>query len=121
MARVTPVRFTGVLLLCRFVAVFDFEPPVGGAAYVARLWPGMTGGEQSSYPAVVGHAIFAPSVLAALPLDSVIVLIDWLGCGALGACLHLRRPFCLLLSLLFPVFLPRQPQNLQAELLRYAV
>ena len=111
MARVTPVRFTGVLLLCRVVAVFDFEPPVGGSAYVARLWLGVAGGEQSSYPAVVGHAIFAPSVLAALPLDSVIVLIDWLGCGALGARLH-RRPFCLLLSLLFPVFLPRQPQNL---------
>ena len=93
MARVAPVRFTGVLLLCRFVAVFDLESPVGGSAYVARLWLGVAGGEQSSNPAVIGHALFAPSVLASLPLDSVIVLIKRLARGALGARLHLRCSF----------------------------
>ena len=93
MARVPPVAFTGVLLLCRFVAVFDLQPPVGGSAYVARLWLGVAGGEQSSNPAVIGHALFAPSVLAALPLDSVIVLIKGLARGALGAGLHLRCSF----------------------------
>ena len=110
MAGMAPVALTGVLDLCRFVAVFDFEPPVGGSAYVARLWLGVAGGEQSSNPAVIGHALFAPSVLAALPLDSVIVLIKRLARGALGARLH-RCPF-LSLSPLFPVLLPRQPQNL---------
>ena len=88
MARMTPVRFTGVLLLCRFVAVFDLEPPVGGSAYVARLGLGVAGGEQSSNPAVIGHALFAPSVLALLPLDPVMVLIKGLARGALGARLH---------------------------------
>ena len=93
MATESPETFTGVLLLCRFVAVFDFQPPVGGSAYVARLWLGVAGGEQSSNPAVVGHALFAPSVLAALPLDPVIVLSKWLARGALGAGLHLRCSF----------------------------
>ena len=93
MAAEAPETFTGVLLLCRFVAVFDLQPPVGGSAYVARLWLGVAGGEQSSNPAVIGHALFAPSVLAALPLDSVIVLIKGLARGALGAGLHLRCSF----------------------------
>ena len=107
----TLVTFDGVLLLCRSVAVFNFESPVGGSAYVARLWLGVAGGEESSNPPIVIHALPAPSVFAALPLDSVIVLIKRLARGALGARLH-RCPFCLLLSLLFPVLLPRQPQNL---------
>ena len=93
MARVTPVAFKGVLDLCRCVAVFDFEPPVGGSAYVARLWLGVAGGEQSSNPPIVIHALFAPSVLALLPLDPVIVLIKGLARGALGAGLHLRCSF----------------------------
>ena len=93
MATESPETFTGVLLLCRFVAVFDLQPPVGGSAHVARLWLGVAGGEQSSNPAVIGHALFAPSVLAALPLDSVIVLIKRLARGAPGARLHLRCSF----------------------------
>ena len=96
MATEAPETFTGVLLLCRFVAVFDFESPVGGSAYVARLWLGVAGGEQSSNPAVIGHALLALAVFAALPLDSVIVLIKWLASGALGARLH-RCPFSLTL------------------------
>ena len=93
MATESPETFTGVLLLCRFVAVFNLQPPVGGPAYVARLWLGVAGGEQSSNPTVIGHALFAPSVLPALPLDPVIVLIKGLARGALGAGLHLRCSF----------------------------
>ena len=66
MARVPPVRFTGVLLLCRFVAVFDLEPPVGGSAYVARLGLGVCCGEQSSNPPIEIHALDALAVGASL-------------------------------------------------------
>ena len=120
MARVPPVALTGVLLLCLDVIMFDLEPPVGGPAYVARLWLRVAAAS-SRLTQRSCHALLAPSVLAALPLDSVIVLIKRLARGALGARLHLRCSFCLLLSLLFPVLLPRQPQNLQAEFLGYAV
>ena len=93
MARVPPVAHTGVRDLCLDVIMLNLEPPVGGPAYVARLWLRVAGGEQSSNPPIVIHALFAPSVLAALPLDSVIVLIKRLARGALGARLHLRCSF----------------------------
>ena len=88
MAGVPPVALTGVLLLCLLVIVFDLKASVGSSAYVARLGLGVRGGEESPDPPIVIHALFAPSVLAALPLDPVIVLLKWLGAGALGAGLH---------------------------------
>ena len=93
MARVPPVALAGVRDLCLDVAVLNLESPVGGSAYVARLWLGVAGGEESSNPPIVIHALPAPSVFAALPLDSVIVLIKGLARGALGAGLHLRCSF----------------------------
>ena len=80
-----------VVALGSGVRMFNFKPSRRIAAEVARLVVLLRVARRQDLPdpSIVTHAFLAGFVLSALPLDSVIVLIKWFGCVALGASLHL--------------------------------
>ena len=72
------------------VAMFNFKPSRRIAAEVTRLIVALRVARRQDSPnlSVVAHALHAPFVLSALPLNSVIVLTQWLLSVALGTRLH---------------------------------
>ena len=70
------------------MVMFDFESSISGLTEVAFAWFGVGGGEESSDPSVVVHALDTPFVFSLLPLDSFVKLVIWLLLLAIRA-LHL--------------------------------
>ena len=72
------------------VAMFNFKPSRSIAAEVARLVVLLRVARRQDLPdpSIVAHAFFAPSVFPMLPLNSVIILIQWQITVTLGANLH---------------------------------
>ena len=72
------------------VRMFNFKPSRSIAAEVARLIVLLRVARRQDLPdpPIVTHAFFAPFVLSALPLNSVIIIGKWFLSAALAASLH---------------------------------
>ena len=89
MARPAIPGFAGVVFGSG-VRMFNLQPSRSIAAEVARLVVLLRVARRQYLPdpPIVTHALLAPFVLSMLPLNSVIILIQWQITVALGASLH---------------------------------